>query len=196
MDFSGAIGHQVLISMDLFFLYGPPASGKLTIARLLSEQTGFCLFDNTLSVNLAKSVFRFGSDAFVEMCREIRYLIFKRAVAEGVEGIIFTFCYSHPRDLPFVQQVERIVKNGEGQIHYVHVKASQGELEARVSNQDRKDLSKIDSVAALRENLRRSNYVEIPNRTGLIIDTSRVGFDEASSMIIAAWKKGSTSTVM
>ena len=45
--------------MWLLFLHGPPASGKLTIARELKTLTGFQLFHNHLAVDLLESVFEF-----------------------------------------------------------------------------------------------------------------------------------------
>lgn len=45
----------------LVYLYGPPASGKLTIAGPLSELTGMPLFHNHLTVNALRPVFAFGS---------------------------------------------------------------------------------------------------------------------------------------
>ena len=43
--------------MKLIFLYGPPASGKLTIAEILSERTGIPLFHNHLSRDLVKDIY-------------------------------------------------------------------------------------------------------------------------------------------
>ena len=51
--------------MRLIFIYGPVASGKLTIARLVSERTGLPLFHNHLVVDAVAAVFPFGSEAFV-----------------------------------------------------------------------------------------------------------------------------------
>ena len=53
--------------MRLIFVYGMPASGKLTVARELAELTGYKLFHNHLVVDLLLSVFAFGSDGFVEL---------------------------------------------------------------------------------------------------------------------------------
>ncbi|MEO1956129.1 MAG: AAA family ATPase, partial [Gammaproteobacteria bacterium] len=35
--------------MKVIFLYGPPASGKLTIAKKLADKTGISLFHNHLT---------------------------------------------------------------------------------------------------------------------------------------------------
>src|ERR1700751_4193719 len=48
--------------MRLLFLYGPAASGKLTIARELATLTGFALFHNHLVVDAVAAAFPFGSE--------------------------------------------------------------------------------------------------------------------------------------
>jgi len=51
--------------MQLVIIYGPEASGKLTIARALAQQTHFRLFHNHISVDVAKTLFDFGDEASV-----------------------------------------------------------------------------------------------------------------------------------
>ena len=48
----------------LVYIYGPPASGKLTVATRLSALTGMPLFHNHLTVNAVTPVFAFGSPPF------------------------------------------------------------------------------------------------------------------------------------
>lgn len=53
--------------MKLIFIYGPAAAGKLTVARVLAEQTGVALFHNHLVVDAVMAVFPFGSEPFVRL---------------------------------------------------------------------------------------------------------------------------------
>lgn len=53
--------------MQLIFLYGPMAAGKLTVARELAARTGFALFHNHLLVDAVAAVFPFGSPSFVRL---------------------------------------------------------------------------------------------------------------------------------
>lgn len=57
--------------MRLLFLYGPPAAGKLTIARELAAATGFRVFHNHVTVDALLSVFEFGSPPFIELRERI-----------------------------------------------------------------------------------------------------------------------------
>jgi hypothetical protein len=44
--------------MRLVFIYGIPATGKLTVAQELAKRTGYSLFHNHLVVDLLLSLFR------------------------------------------------------------------------------------------------------------------------------------------
>jgi hypothetical protein len=44
--------------MKLIFIFGPPASDKLTVAKKLSEHTGIPLFHNHLSRDLVKDIYK------------------------------------------------------------------------------------------------------------------------------------------
>ncbi|MBN9539607.1 MAG: shikimate kinase, partial [Alphaproteobacteria bacterium] len=72
--------------MKLVFFYGPVASGKLTIARLVAERTGLPLFHNHLIVDAVAAVFPFGSKAFV-MLRERFWLETISTAAEAGQSL-------------------------------------------------------------------------------------------------------------
>jgi len=50
--------------LQVVFIFGPTASGKLTIASEVASITGFRLFPDHLAVNLVKGVFDYGMRAF------------------------------------------------------------------------------------------------------------------------------------
>ncbi len=53
--------------MNLVFLHGAPATGKLTVGQALASPTGGRLFDNHVSIDLARSVFEFGAPGFWDL---------------------------------------------------------------------------------------------------------------------------------
>src|SRR5207249_6103945 len=57
--------------MRLVFIYGPPASGKLTVATELAKLTGFKLFHNHVSIQFVQSIFEFGTKTFWASHRQI-----------------------------------------------------------------------------------------------------------------------------
>ena len=59
--------------MRCVFLYGPAASGKLTVATALQGRSGLPLFHNHLAVDAALSLIDIGSPPFVRL-RELIWL--------------------------------------------------------------------------------------------------------------------------
>jgi cytidylate kinase len=57
--------------VELLFIYGPAAAGKLTIAREVAKLTNFRLFHNHLTVDAVMAVFDFGSESFIELREHI-----------------------------------------------------------------------------------------------------------------------------
>ena len=55
--------------MELLFIYGPAAVGKLTVGRELAKLTGFRHFHNHLTVDAVMAVFDFGSESFINLAR-------------------------------------------------------------------------------------------------------------------------------
>ena len=78
-------------SLKLIFIYGLPASGKLTVAQELATMTGLKLFHNHVVVDLLLDVFEFGSPSFVELREKIWIDTFTQACRSQLPGLIFTF---------------------------------------------------------------------------------------------------------
>jgi len=77
--------------MRLIFIYGLPATGKLTVAQELVAITGYKLFHNHLVVDLLLSVFDFGSPQFVQLREQVWLSVFEQAGRSQLPGMIFTF---------------------------------------------------------------------------------------------------------
>jgi hypothetical protein len=76
--------------MRVIFIYGQPASGKLTVARALAERTGIAVFHNHLVVDALEAVFPFGSEPFVRLREQFWLAVFAEA-AQADRSLIFTF---------------------------------------------------------------------------------------------------------
>lgn len=77
--------------MNLIFIYGAPAVGKLTVAKELAEKTGYKLFHNHLTVDLVRSFFEYGSEQAARLSEKFRLEMFEEAAKAKLPGIIFTY---------------------------------------------------------------------------------------------------------
>ncbi|HEX8767073.1 MAG TPA: hypothetical protein VF714_01815, partial [Jatrophihabitans sp.] len=67
--------------MNLIFLHGPAAAGKLTTAQALGNRLGYPVFHNHLTVDLLTTVFPFGSAPFTRLRALIWLAVFGEAAA-------------------------------------------------------------------------------------------------------------------
>jgi hypothetical protein len=137
--------------MKLLVLYGPPASGKLTVAKEVAALIGLKLFDNHLTVDLYKSIFEFGTGHFRRMLEETRLYVFEEAAMQHIPGVIFTFTYAQGRHERFIQRLIEVVERYAGEVDFVQVYCQPEELERRVVAESRKAHQKLWSVEGLRE---------------------------------------------
>ena len=158
--------------MKLVLLYGPPAAGKLSVAGHLAALTGFKVFHNHSSIDLAESVFERGTPAFGRVVTGVRRLVFEEAARGGVD-LIFTYVYAHPHDAGEMAWMIRAVEENGGEVELVHLTCTPEALKTRVGEASRGAFRKITSVEVLTGLLERydlfSPYAE---REGLHFDTT------------------------
>jgi hypothetical protein len=96
--------------MKLVFIHGAPAAGKLTTARALLDRVGGRLFDNHAAIDVARTVFEFGTPEFWELVQATRVLVLESASKRDLPLLVMTFVYVDPADLPTFEQFEAIVQ--------------------------------------------------------------------------------------
>jgi len=172
------------IFMRLIFLYGLPGVGKLTVARELAELTGFKVFHNHLTVDLVGSVFDFGSEPFVELREMIWLEVFKRSVAENLNGLIFTFAFDRTVRGDFVEKARDVVESVGGEILFVELCCSTEELEIRIEHPSRQRFGKLSSAVTFRELQASGAFVDpgLP-KNHLIVDTTMLSASDSASFI-------------
>ena len=170
--------------MKLIFIYGLPATGKLTVARELAALTGYKLFHNHLAVDLLLSVFEFGSRPFVELREQIWLSVFEQACRSGVPGLIFTFAPEATVRPEFPANVQKTIADDGGEVAFVELVCAWEELQRRVDSPSRRAYGKLTSVE-LFEQLRAAGSFEsmaMPEAR-VSIDTSLVTPEEAAGEI-------------
>ena len=175
--------------MKLIFIYGPPAAGKLTVAKELAKLTKYKIFHNHLTVDLVASVIDFGTKKFWDINSKLRIELFELAAKEKVKGLIFTFCYAHPIDFNFVNKVKNKVEKSGGKVHFVHLYCETSELKKRVKNSSRKNFKKITQIKTLTHVLqKRDFFTSIPSVENLRIDNSNTSAKQVAKKIKKQYK--------
>lgn len=136
--------------MQLIFIYGPVASGKLTIARELAARTGLALFHNHLVVDAVSAVFPFGSEAFTHLREQFWMAILDEAASQG-RSLIFTFAPEPTVAPDFPDRVRKLIEEKGGQTVFVALNLSHAEQERRLVQEDRAAFGKMRDLPLLRE---------------------------------------------
>lgn len=170
--------------MKLIFLHGPPAAGKLTVGSLLAERTGYRLFHNHYSHDLAESLFEFGNPDLFSLCAEIRLLSFEAAAKANLPGVVFTFAYTNPSDDDFIKRTQELALRCNVELFFVYLTPSVTELEKRIVEPSRQKYSKARTVRGLHKLLAMYDYTRAAKLGGLTIDNSTLSPEEVVTMIV------------
>ena len=167
------------MNQKLYIITGAPASGKLTITKRVCNEKNK-LFHNHLTVDLALSLFPFGTKEYTNLCEKIREFCIEAAFKNGIENLFFTFCYEGEVDIPFLNNLETISNRLNVSVKYVHIFVERDVLMNRVSNNERFKFGKITEAKKL-ESVLNSWKCEkpIPDRDSTIINNSNLSIDEA-----------------
>jgi shikimate kinase len=174
----------------LIYIYGPPASGKLTIAEKLSSLSGFPLFHNHMTVNSISSIFAFGTEPYNDVVHRLRLDVFQTAARTGT-SLIFTnnSAWSEPngraRFVAFTDEVKEAVETHQGRVVFVRLSAPRNVLEERLASESRRVHEKLLDVDQFRELLESFDESFLHN-DDLSIDTSTMNAETAAQTIFDA----------
>ena len=175
--------------MKLVVVYGPPASGKLTVATELAAMTGFKLFHNHLTVNAARSVFEMGSRELQRVLHRLRIVVFEEAADAGI-SIVYTFANARQREHErptvvdrFTDEIERVVGERGGAVCRVQLRPPVEVLLERVGTASRTGHQKLDDPADLQVFLEEREVYDLIEPTDLSIDNSELSPGEVAAQI-------------
>jgi hypothetical protein len=184
------------MQMRIVFIYGPVASGKLSIARELATRTGMALFHNHLIVDAVGAVFPFGSEPFVRLREQFWLTVFAEA-ARGGRSLIFTFAPEPTVEPGFAQRVRELIRLAGGEVIFAALTVSQEDQEPRLAAPDRSAFGKLQSLDLLRRV--RDEFaacMAAMPEPAIAIDTSAVGPAAAEAILAAmsgADRKGNSN---
>jgi len=175
--------------MNLVFLHGRPATGKLTIARKLVTLTGYQLYHNHVAVDEALQLYAFGTPGFIQRREQSWRDFFVRAARQLPPGVIFTFSAENTVPQSFIDWIFGEWSAVGIRLLSVELFASEAAIEARIGASQRKHFKKITELSLYRE-LRSGGAFNSPviPRSDLRIDTGKNSADEAARQIVAHFK--------
>ncbi len=170
--------------MKMIFLYGPPAVGKLTVAKELVRLTDYKLFHNHLTVDLVSSLYEWGSPKYWEYLRNIREQLLANLAKDQI-NIIFTYVYAAGEDEEVMERMFKKVEENGGEVLLVQLKTSVEKLKKRIVADDRKQFKKMHKTESLELWINQYKLFEAyPNRSNLVIDNSETTPIEAAKQIV------------
>ena len=169
--------------MNLIFIYGPPASGKLTIAKELSTLTSYSLFHNHQTRDIVHELYPDTLNDNYDLVDKLRLDIFEYA-AKNSTDLIFTFVYGEPEDQIFINNAIRVVENQKGKVLFVEATANNEVLLSRVDNESRKEHRKITNKTKLEKLLSTDPYKSLPYDNIFKVDTGTMSAQESALSIV------------
>ena len=182
--------------MRLVILYGPPASGKLTIAKALAARTKFPLLHNHLVADFAHALFAFGTDAYAELAKRARSMAIDAALKANLPGLVMTFAYGvetkdGAQDDAVMKSIKTRVERAGGTVTFVRLSCDEAALAKRVGRSDRKTFGKVTNPAILKRVLKIPRATQaVPFADSLEIDTARLAPAAAAKRIVQELTRG------
>ncbi|MBI3273819.1 MAG: AAA family ATPase [Candidatus Colwellbacteria bacterium] len=172
--------------MKLIVLYGPPAVGKLTVARELAKLTGLKIFHNHLTVDFLDPLIGYGTKGFFKLLNRIRLSVLETAAQNGNHpGFIFTWVYAKGEDDDFVKEAKDAVQGSGGKIYWIRLFCDEAELMRRVTKPSRHEFGKITTAEDLKKNLQEADLTAaLLAQNTLEIDNTNIFATEVAKQIL------------
>jgi hypothetical protein len=176
----------------VIFIYGTPAVGKLTTAKLLAEKKGYKLLHNHLTTDLVRAIFDRGSDVGGMLILKLRLDMLEIAVKEKVKGVVVTGVYAKDYTYPngktdewYVQEIEKITNENGGEFYGVNLVAHKDALMERVGREDRRMWKKINTGEVLEDLLGKYDFTPVaPVKNNIVIDNTDLSVEQSVEKII------------
>ena len=165
------------------FLYGPPAVGKLTVAKALAARRDFRVLHNHVTLDAVAEVLPFGSEAFWAVVGRFRRDLVESAADARID-LVYTYVFA-PGDESHVESVVESFESVGGSVAFFQLVAPVDELLRRVGAEERMHHGKISDAATLAEVLRQHDvYACVPGYDSVTIDVGVRSADQAADLIV------------
>lgn len=184
-DYNSPIHFTVTVKQHILIL-GPPAVGKLTVAKYLSKQVNYPVFDNAKTVDIALLLHEYTSDKYRTFRDELRLLFYREAAANGdINGLISTNCLRHPKNWEYFTSVEKLFNRHGWSTIYFLLTAEKNILMERAASADRTPKMSLNSRDAIESWFSTSPFHSQPqDHLCYSIDTTKMTVEEVAEEIL------------
>jgi len=171
--------------MNLIYIYGLPASGKLTVATELSKITGYRIFHNHITRDLVHTLYSDDLKSHYDLVDNLRTEVF-RYCSDHETNIIFTIAYhgsDHLEDNLATKKYVDSLDINKDNVYFVKLQASNAKLIERVSNESRKQHCKLVDREIMKSILDESDDYSVPYDNILNIDTTDISAINSAKLI-------------
>ena len=165
-------------------LHGPPASGKLTIARKLAETSGAAVLHNHLTFNVARNLFDIGDPHLTDLHCALRLVMLEHALRADLD-LIITLVYSRPDSVENVRRIISMIDAHGAALYPVYLSCPREVLLSRVLSRGRAAEGKLVSSERLTELLETNEYGPIDGHRTLQINNATLAAETVAGQILA-----------
>lgn len=188
--------------MNFIIIFGPQASGKMTVGRALEKQTGYPLLHNHMTLELLHPFFGFSDETF-RLSDLFREEMFKSLSAGNSNGAIFTMVWAFDmcEDWEFIKNTKAIFESAGHSVYFVELEADTATRVLRNKTEERlihkptkRDLaaSEKELLESMANHRLNSNVGEISHRPYIRIDNTDKLPERVAEMICREFNFQST----
>jgi tRNA uridine 5-carbamoylmethylation protein Kti12 len=172
--------------MKLVILYGPPASGKLTIAQNLAKVSDIHVFDNHQVIDMIEPIVTRKYPDFAELIYQTQRNILEAAVKANQTNVVMTFPYASnlDRDVEFITELTTTSRKLGAEVYPIFLKCSNDTLLKRAIEPSRKAYGKITTTDVMNTMIEMHNFNDYaPVEGNITIDTDQISASDAAAQI-------------
>jgi tRNA uridine 5-carbamoylmethylation protein Kti12 len=172
--------------MKLIIIYGPPAAGKLTIAKELSKTADVQVFDNHQVIDMVEPLVTRSYPDFAKLIYATQRSIIGAAVRANEQNVVITFPYAAnlDRDTAFMNEVISDARSGGADVYPVFLRCDRDTLRSRATEESRKKYGKITTIEVMNQMIEKYElWTPLDIEGGTSLDTTKLSAEEAALAI-------------
>ncbi len=172
--------------MQVIFIHGPAASGKHTIGSHLSRLTGLPLFHNHIAVDVALSLFEFGTEGFKNVRAAVWRAVFQEAARSG-RSFIFTFHPEASVTPGLVTDLVDLIESAGARVLFIELFCTRETVLERLGNPSRSEFRKLTDPILYQRLEEQGAFAFPPLPTPFVrIDTTELAPEAAAKRLADA----------